>query len=256
MEIKDITFSYGDKINRLHQISGEIEIGKITTIIGPNGCGKSTLLGVMSSNYLPQQGHVLLDGKKIGDYKPKELARKLAVVHQQNGAPLDMTVERLTAFGRLPHRNMFSSLSDQDEEAIEWALSCTNLQDKRHITLDSLSGGEKQRVWIAMALAQNSQFLFLDEPTTYLDIYYQYEILDLIKRLNLEHGLSIVMVLHDINQAIQYSDTIIVMKDGKLVIKGRPEEVISEQLIADIYGIEVIVKSDVRTGLYIVPIKS
>jgi len=160
MEIKDITFSYGDKINRLHQISGEIEVGKITTIIGPNGCGKSTLLGVMSSNYLPQQGHVLLDGKKIGDYKPKELARKLAVVHQQNGAPLDMTVERLTAFGRLPHRNMFSSLSDQDEEAIEWALSCTNLQDKRHITLDSLSGGEKQRVWIAMALAQNSQFLF------------------------------------------------------------------------------------------------
>ena len=254
MDIKGITFSYDNKINRLDNVNGEIKKGEITTIIGPNGCGKSTLLGIMSNNYLPQQGQVILDGKKIREYKPKELAKKLAVVHQENEAPSDMTVERLTTYGRLPHRSMFSSMSDEDEEAIEWALTCTNLQEKRHATIDSLSGGEKQRVWIAMTLAQKTQFLFLDEPTTYLDIYYQYEILELIKLLNRAHGLSIVMILHDINQAIQYSDTIIVMKEGKIVLKGSPEEVISEQLITDTYGIDVIVKNDERTGLYIVPV--
>ena len=254
MDIKEITFSYDNKIDRLDNVNGKIEKGEITTIIGPNGCGKSTLLGIMSNNYLPQQGHVTLDAKKIREYKPKELAKRLAVVHQENEAPSDMTVERLITYGRLPHRSMFSSMSDEDEEAIEWALTCTNLQEKRHATIDSLSGGEKQRVWIAMALAQKTQFLFLDEPTTYLDIYYQYEILALIKRLNREHGLSIVMILHDINQAIQYSDTIIVMKEGKIVLRGSPEDVISEQLISDTYGIEVMVKNDERTGLYIVPV--
>lgn len=254
MEIKDITFSYDDKINRLDNVNGEIKRGEITTIIGPNGCGKSTLLGVMSNNYLPQQGQIILDGKKVREYKPKELAKKLAVVHQENEAPSDMTVEKLTTYGRLPHRSMFSTMTDEDEEAVEWALTCTNLQEKRNETIDSLSGGEKQRVWIAMTLAQKTQFLFLDEPTTYLDIYYQYEILALIKRLNHEHGLSIVMILHDINQAIQYSDTIIVMKEGKIILKGSPEEVISEQLISDTYGIDVVVKNDERTGLYIVPV--
>lgn len=254
MDIKELTFSYDNKINRLENINGEIQKGEITTIIGPNGCGKSTLLGVMSNNYLPQKGQVILEGKEIHKYKPKEFAKMLAVVHQQNEAPSDMTVEKLTSYGRLPHRSMFMPISEEDEEAIEWALTCTNLQEKRHASIDSLSGGEKQRVWIAMTLAQKTQYLFLDEPTTYLDIYYQYEILALIKQLNTEYGLSIVMVLHDINQAIQYSDTIIVMKEGEIVLKGSPKEIISEQLISDIYGIDVVVKNDERTGLYIVPI--
>ena len=254
MEIKGITFSYDNKNNQLHDINSSVKRGEITTIIGPNGCGKSTLLGVMSNNYSPQQGQIILDGKEIRQYKPKDFAKKLAVVHQQNEAPSDMTVEKLTTYGRLPHRSMFSSITEEDEEAIEWALTCTNLQGKRHVQIDSLSGGEKQRVWIAMSLAQKTQFLFLDEPTTYLDIYYQYEILDLVKQLNTEHGLSIVMVLHDINQAIQYSDTIIVMKDGHIVLKGKPEEIITKQLMADIYGINVIVKQDEQTGLYIVPV--
>ena len=254
MDIKGITFSYDNKNNQLHNINSDIKHGEITTIIGPNGCGKSTLLGVMSNNYTPQQGQIMLDGKEIRQYKPKDFAKKLAIVHQQNEAPSDMTVEKLTTYGRLPYRSMFSAITDEDEEAIEWALTCTNLQEKRHEPIDSLSGGEKQRVWIAMSLAQKTQFLFLDEPTTYLDIYYQYEILDLIKQLNTEHGLSIVMVLHDINQAIQYSDTIIVMKDGKIVLKGKPEEIITQQMMADIYGIDVIVQNDERTGLYIVPV--
>ena len=196
MDIKDVSFSYDNKINRLHRVNAEIELGKITTIIGPNGCGKSTLLSVMSNNNLPQEGQVILEGKEISRYKPKDLAKKLAVVHQQNEAPTDMTVERLTSYGRLPHKGIFSSDSKEDARAIEWALTSTNLQDMRQTPIDSLSGGEKQRVWIAMTLAQSTPFLFLDEPTTYLDIYYQYEILELISRYtNLEElNISIVNI--------------------------------------------------------------
>ena len=254
MEIKDITFSYDKKVNTLQSVSGLIDIGKVTTIIGPNGCGKSTLLGVMSNNYLPQSGEVLLDGKALVDFKPKELAKKLAVVHQQNIAPSDMTVGKLTSYGRIPYKSMFSSASDEDEQAIEWALDCTNLTDKKKVPIDELSGGQKQRVWIAMALAQKTPFLFLDEPTTYLDIYYQYELLELIKSLNRTHGMSIVMVLHDINQAIRYSDTIIAMKDGEIVAKGTPSEVITVQTVKEIYGVDVVVKTDEDTGMYIVPV--
>ncbi|NHN29170.1 ABC transporter ATP-binding protein [Paenibacillus agricola] len=254
MEIKQIVFSHDNKTEHLKHVTSDIEIGKITTIIGPNGSGKSTLLGVMSQNHKPRSGEVLLDGKAITGYKPKELARKLAVVHQHNEAPSDMTVEKLAGFGRLPHRSMFAQSSPDDELAIEWALTCTNLQAKRGKTIDQLSGGERQRVWIAMALAQSTPILFLDEPTTYLDIYYQFEILDLIKSLNTEHCLTIVMVLHDINQAIRYSDNIIIMKDGEIAMKGQPHEVITEQTIKSIYGVDVIIKQEAGMGLYMVPV--
>ncbi|MBJ7993780.1 ABC transporter ATP-binding protein [Bacillus mycoides] len=253
MEIKNVTFSYDNVTDRLKSVSSEIELGKITTIIGPNGCGKSTLLGVMSRNYAPRSGEVILDGKAISQYKPKEFARKLAVVHQQNEAPADITVEKLTSFGRMPYRNVFSSYNEEDREAIERALTCTNLQEKRDKAIHALSGGERQRVWIAMTLAQNTPMLFLDEPTTYLDIYYQLEILELIKELNEVYGLTIVMVLHDINQAIRYSDHIIVMKDGEIVRKGTPNDVVTEDMIKSIYGVEVVMKHDEDTGLYMVP---
>lgn len=253
MEIKNVTFSYDNVTDRLKSVSSEIEVGKITTIIGPNGCGKSTLLGVMSRNHNPLSGEVMLDGKAISQYKPKEFARKLAVVHQQNEAPSDITVEKLTSFGRMPYKNIFSTQSDEDSEAIERALTCTRLQDKRDKPIHALSGGERQRVWIAMTLAQNTPMLFLDEPTTYLDIYYQLEILELVKELNEVHGLTIVMVLHDINQAIRYSDHIIVMKDGEIVMKGKPGEVVTEEMIKTIYGVDVVVKHDEDTGLYMVP---
>jgi iron complex transport system ATP-binding protein len=254
MDIKDITFSYDKKVNTLHGVTSTIDSGKITTIIGPNGCGKSTLLSVMSNNNHPQSGQVLLDGKALTDFKPKELAKRLAVVHQQNNAPSDMTVEKLTGYGRIPYKNLFSSTTTEDEQAIEWALDCTNLTDKRKVPIDELSGGQMQRVWIAMALAQKTPYLFLDEPTTYLDIYYQYELLELIKSLNRTHGMSIVMVLHDINQAIRYSDTIIAMKNGEVVVKGAPGEVITAQTIKEIYGVDVVVKTDEQAGMYIVPI--
>ena len=253
MEIKNVTFSYDNVTNRLKSVSSEIEIGKITTIIGPNGCGKSTLLSVMSRNHAPSSGEVILDGKAISEYKPKEFARKLAVVHQQNEAPADITVEKLISFGRMPYKNIFSPQTDEDREAIERALVCTNLQSKRDKPIYALSGGERQRVWIAMTLAQNTPMLFLDEPTTYLDIYYQLEILELVKELNEVYGLTIVMVLHDINQAIRYSDHIIVMKDGEIVTKGNPNDVITEEMVKAIYGVDVVVKQDEDTGLYMVP---
>ena len=207
----------------------------------------------MSRNHAPNSGEVILDGKAISEYKPKEFARKLAVVHQQNEAPADITVEKLISFGRMPYKNVFSSQTDEDREAIERALTCTNLQSKREKPIHALSGGERQRVWIAMTLAQSTPMLFLDEPTTYLDIYYQLEILELVKELNEVYGLTIVMVLHDINQAIRYSDHIIVMKDGEIVTKGNPNEVITEEMVKAIYGVDVVVKQDEDTGLYMVP---
>ncbi|EEK76793.1 Ferrichrome transport ATP-binding protein fhuC [Bacillus cereus R309803] len=207
----------------------------------------------MSRNHAPNSGEVILDGKAISEYKPKEFARKLAVVHQQNEAPADITVEKLISFGRMPYKNVFSSQTDEDREAIERALTCTNLQSKREKPIHALSGGERQRVWIAMTLAQSTPMLFLDEPTTYLDIYYQLEILELVKELNEVYGLTIVMVLHDINQAIRYSDHIIVMKDGEIVTKGNPNDVITEEMVKAIYGVDVVVKQDEDTGLYMVP---
>ncbi len=254
MEINSITYSYDGKRNHLDAVNGIIDLGKITTIIGPNGSGKSTLLGIMSNNYMPNEGEVILEGKNLHNFKPKELAKKIAVVHQQNTAPADMTVERLTSYGRLPYKSMFSSSATADDEAIEWALKLTNLVSKRDVPIDTLSGGERQRVWIAMTLAQSTPFLFLDEPTTYLDMYYQYDILELIKRLNKEYGLTIVMVLHDINQAIRYSDTIIAMKEGKIVKNGAPEHVITKETMKDVYGVDVLIKENERTGIYTIPI--
>ena len=254
MEIKEISFSYQDKIKRLDHVEASIPKGKITTILGPNGSGKSTLLGVLTNNLQPQVGQVILDGAAIKKYKPKELAKKLGVVHQQNSAPADMTVEKLVYYGRLPHKNTFSPNDEKDEQMVNWAIECTGLTEKRNDPIDTLSGGQQQRVWIAMALAQDTPFLFLDEPTSNLDIFYQYEILELVKKLCDEHGLTIVMVLHDINQAIQYSHNIVAMKKGKVIEKGNPKKIITEQLIQEIYGVKVVLKNDDDLGLYIVPV--
>ncbi|MEI3607536.1 ABC transporter ATP-binding protein [Pseudogracilibacillus sp. SE30717A] len=254
MEIKNITYSYHDKKNVLENVNAGIELGKITTIIGPNGSGKSTLLGIMAKHYTPRKGNVILDGKGLSAYKSKELAKKIAIVNQQNSAPNDLTVEKLVSYGRLPYKTIFSSDKDADKEAIEWVLSETNIQHKRHETIDQLSGGERQRVWIAMSLAQQTPFLFLDEPTTYLDIYYQYEVLDLINRLNKEYEMTIVMVLHDINQAIRYSDKIIVMKNGTVFVHGDPDTIITVDLMKEVYGIDMMIKNEKDTGLYTIPI--
>jgi len=250
MEIQDIIVSHDNSRNHLDSVTTAIEKGKITTIIGPNGCGKSTLLSVMSRSNTPKSGRASLENKDLVHYKPKEFAKKLAIVYQQNEVPKDLSIEKLVSFGRLPHNSMLKRNQKEDDKAIEWALSCTNLLDKRHNDLEALSGGERQRVWIAMALAQQSEILCLDEPTTYLDIYYQIEILELVRSLNEKYGLTIVMVLHDINQAIRYSDHIIMMKAGHIIAEGAPRDVITKEVIKEVYDVNAVFKEDDQIGLY------
>ncbi|WP_107947264.1 ABC transporter ATP-binding protein [Lysinibacillus parviboronicapiens] len=254
MEIQDIIVSHDNTRNHLDGVTTAIQKGKVTTIIGPNGCGKSTLLSVMSRNNMPKSGHVSLENKDLVHYKSKEFAKKLAIVYQQNDVPKDLTIEKLVSFGRLPHNTMLKRNQEEDAKAIDWALACTNLLEKRNNDLEALSGGERQRVWIAMALAQQSEILCLDEPTTYLDIYYQLELLELVKTLNEEHDLTIIMVLHDINQAIRYSDHIILMNAGHIVAEGVPRDVITNEVIKEVYGVEAIFNEDEQLGLYMVPL--
>lgn len=254
MEIDQIIVSHDGMKHHLKGVSTAFQKGKITTIIGPNGCGKSTLLNVMSRNKRPLHGQATLENKDLVEYKLKEFARKFAIVYQQNDIPNDLTVEKLVAFGRMPYHSLLKRGLEEDEKAIEWALTCTNLLEKRHDDLAALSGGERQRVWIAMALAQQSEILCLDEPTTYLDIYYQIELLQLVKRLNEQFNLTIVMVLHDINQAIQYSDRIILMKEGQIVAEGSPRTVITRERIKDVYGVNAIFHDDKELGFYMVPL--
>ena len=242
MKVKNVHFSYG-KNKILNGVSFQIEEGKVTTIMGANGCGKSTLFSLMTKNLYPAKGNIFLKGKNILNLNLKEFARKVAIVQQYNTASDDITVESLISFGRTPYKKMMHANSREDEEKIQWAMEVTGLTEYRNREVSRLSGGQRQRVWIAMALAQGTKTLFLDEPTTYLDIRYQIEILKLVKKLNQEYGITIVMVLHDINQAITYSDRIIGLKDGQVLVEGAPEDVITEESIRELYGINLGVTS-------------
>jgi iron complex transport system ATP-binding protein len=241
MEAKQLTFRYG--MNPFIQnLDTHIEKERITTIIGPNGSGKSTLLNLFVNQLKPENGSILLEGKELNAYKQKKLAEKIAIVYQQNSAPGDITVDRLIRYGRTPYQSFFSSKDEDEEQVIDWALSVTNLAELQTKKLSELSGGERQRAWIAMALAQKTEILFLDEPTTYLDIYYQYEILNLVRELNHKFKMTIVMVLHDINQALQFSDNVIIMKKGRIVFDGSVREGITEHRIEEVYGIKSIIQ--------------
>ncbi|MCB6415789.1 ABC transporter ATP-binding protein [Faecalimonas umbilicata] len=238
MEVRDLSFAYG-KNSVLRGVSVKIEEGKITTIMGANGCGKSTLFSLMTKNLYPKKGNIFLRGKNIQNLNLKEFARQVSIVQQYNTASDDITVERLVSFGRTPHRKMMQSRTEEDERLTEWAMEVTGILAYRDREVARLSGGQRQRVWIAMALAQNTKILFLDEPTTYLDIRYQIEILELVKKLNREYGITIVMVLHDINQAIAFSDRVVGLKDGHVAVDGVPEEVINPDSIQELYGIRL-----------------
>ena len=228
-DIKGLTFSYGTN-EVIKGLDLSIKQGKVTTLIGANGCGKSTLFNLITKNLRPNSGEIRLEGKDISQVKLKDFARQVAIVHQYNTAPADISVEKLVAFGRTPYHGFGSpSNSEEDEEKIKRALEITNTEKLKDKAVAQLSGGQKQRVWIAMALAQDTKILFLDEPTTYLDIRYQLQILKLVRKLNEEYGMTVIMVLHDINQSLYYSDEIVAMKDGRITAQGKPEEIITSE---------------------------
>lgn len=243
LRVENLSFSYGDKKKATKKVLDGagffIPKGKITTLIGANGCGKSTLFHLMTKNLEPDAGKIYLEGKNIRGMKQKEFAKKAAIVHQNNDASADITVEKLVAYGRNPHLGLFGTHSAGDDEIVDWALEVTNVKELRSREVRSLSGGQRQRVWIAMALAQKTEILFLDEPTTFLDIRYQIELLEMVQHLNREYQITVIMVLHDMNHAVYYSDGILGLKDGKILVQGNPGEVITTELIEEIYGIRL-----------------
>ena len=238
INIEQLSFSYGEQ-NVLTQLNMAIKKGKITTLIGANGCGKSTLLNIITKNLKPYSGSIFINGQEISDIKLKDFARNVAIVHQYNTAQSDITVETLVSYGRIPYKKLGEFYNKEDEEKIKWALEVTNTYKYKDRALSELSGGQKQRVWIAMALAQDTKLLLLDEPTTYLDIRYQLQILKLVKMLNQEYGFTVVMVLHDINQSLYYSDEIVALKNGKVLVQGEPEKVITSETVKQVYDIDL-----------------
>lgn len=254
IKTKDLYFSYDKDKSFITKLNIEIEKGKITTILGPNGSGKSTLLSILAGLNKPLSGDVSINGKSIKYLKHKEIAREIAMVHQQNTVPSDITVKELVSYGRIPHKKYFQGNSDSDDEIVEWAIKRTGLENLKDKAVMSMSGGERQRAFIAMALAQKSKILFLDEPTTYLDIYHQVEILELVKELNEEDSLTVVMVLHDINQAIKYSDNVIVMKSGQAVASGEVKKILNMNLLNNVYKIGGFI-SEMEEEVVFVPLK-
>ncbi|MCL6587665.1 MAG: ABC transporter ATP-binding protein [Anoxybacillus sp.] len=243
----DLTVGYQDR-SIVQNLTIHIPDQQITTIIGPNGCGKSTLLKAMTRIIAPQAGVVVLDGKQIASENTKLLAKKMAILPQTPEHPSGLTVGELVSYGRFPYQKGFGRLTKQDYEIIDWALDVTGTIDFKYRPVDSLSGGQRQRVWIAMALAQQTDIIFLDEPTTYLDMAHQLEVLELLQKLNVEQGRTIVMVLHDLNQAARFADYIVALKDGKIVKAGTCEEVMTPDVLEQVFHIDAVIGRDPRTN--------
>ncbi|WP_102398701.1 ABC transporter ATP-binding protein [Haloimpatiens massiliensis] len=246
LTVENISINYGEK-QVLKGINLNIEKGKIISIIGPNGCGKTTLLRVMSRNLKPKTGRVLLNGEDIYKLKAKTLAKNMAILSQNNGCPEDICIRDLVSYGRHAHKKIFSGFTEEDERIIDWAIKRTGLNNMQDRKVATLSGGERQRAWIAMSIAQKPKVLLLDEPTTYLDISHQLELLDLIKSLNEEEKITIVMVLHDINEAAKYSHELIVIKNGELHCKGTPYSIINDEMLKQVFRVEADINKDKNT---------
>lgn len=239
MEVKgcDLSVGYADKLV-IQEMNITVYTGEITTIIGPNGSGKSTVLKALT-NLLPCcGGHISLDGKEICCFKNKALAKLIGVLPQQRSVPPDFKVVDLVSFGRVPYQKWYNGTSSEDKTIIDWALQATNSWNLKNKLLNECSGGELQRVWIAAVLAQQPQIMFLDEPTTFLDIAHQYDMLRLIKQLNKETGIGVVLVLHDLGHALEISDRVIVIKHGRKYSEGRPNDIITSQMMKDVYEVE------------------
>lgn len=239
MEIKGARLGIGyEQRIVLQDFDITIRKGEITTFVGPNGSGKSTVLKTLTRLLRCRKGTVFCDNIPLPEIPSREFAKRVAVLPQQHLVPPDFTVHDLVSYGRVPYQSWHGSNSAEDEKVVEWAMRATGVWPMREKTIRACSGGESQRVWIAAVLAQQPEILFLDEPTTFLDISYQYEIMQLVKTLNREQGIGIVMVLHDLGQAMEVSDRIVVIKDGRKYSEGPPEEVITAQMMQDVYQVD------------------
>ncbi|WP_255513476.1 ABC transporter ATP-binding protein [Homoserinibacter sp. GY 40078] len=254
LRAESVTLAYGDRVV-VRDLDLTIETGRITAIVGANGCGKSTLLRALARLLAPRRGRIVLDGAAIGSRPTKEVARILGLLPQSPIAPEGIVVADLVGRGRHPHQRMLSRWSTRDDEAVAAALEATGISDLADRSVDELSGGQRQRVWIAMALAQETDILLLDEPTTFLDVAHQIEVLDLLADLNRDRGTTIVMVLHDLNLAARYADTIVAMRDGTLAACGTPAEVVTDSFVEEVFGMRTRVIPDPVSGSpLIVPI--
>lgn len=236
-----------DGVSIIDQLNLEAPAGRITALVGPNGCGKSTLLRGLARLLKPKGGMVYLDGKAIHSLPTKQVAQQIGLLPQSPIAPAGLTVYELVAQGRYPHQSWFQQWSTEDSRCTNEALAITNLTHMADRPLDTLSGGQRQRAWIAMALAQETEILLLDEPTTFLDLAYQLEVLDLLHDLN-ERGRTIIMVLHDLNQACRYADHIVAMRNGVIMAQGAPETVMTPELLKEVFQLNCQIVPDPISG--------
>ncbi len=244
---RELTTGYGDRLV-LDSLDLQVPSGKVTAIVGANACGKSTLLRTMSRLLAPRHGEVLLDGKSIHTLPSRQLAQTLGLLPQSPIAPEGILVADLVSRGRNPYHGVFSQWTRADDEAIATALEVTKTTELADRPVDELSGGQRQRVWIAMALAQQTDILLLDEPTTFLDISHQIEVLDLLTDLNQKRGTTVVMVLHDLNLAARYADFLVAMANGRLYATGTPDDVLTEQNVREVFHLESRITTDPTSG--------
>ncbi|CCC57754.1 ABC transporter ATP-binding protein [Caloramator australicus] len=237
IKTENLSIAY-DNYEIVRNLNLNIPKGKITAIIGANGCGKSTILKTIARVINPKNGKIYIKGEDILEKHPKEIAKIMAFLPQSPVAPLGLCVEDLVSYGRFPYKSGFGSLNKDDREIIDWSIDVVGMKEFKDRPLEELSGGQRQRAWIAMALAQQTEILLLDEPTTYLDIQHQLEILRLLEQLNKKEKRTIVMVIHELNNAARFSDYIIGIKSGKIVCEGKPEDVITKENLREIFNID------------------
>ncbi|MTI60304.1 MAG: ABC transporter ATP-binding protein [Firmicutes bacterium] len=244
---QNISVKYGGYF-AVSQVELVLKKGEMVSLVGPNGSGKTTLLKTIARLISPSQGYIYLDGREILDLPTRQVAQRLSILSQQQVMPPDFTVEELVSYGRVPHRRIYQWLRGEDKEIVEWAMQESGIDGFASRQVNSLSGGERQRVWIAMALAQKPEVLLLDEPTTFLDICHQLEIMELLKKLNKQFNITILMVLHDLNQAAKYSNRMIALQEGSIIADGKPGFVLTEGFLRNVYHINAEIKVDQKTG--------
>lgn len=246
LEARDLSMGYGS-LSIIDNLQLNVPSGKVTAIVGPNGCGKSTLLAGLARLHKLTTGCVLLNGKAIASMPSKEVARQLALLPQDASAPDGLTVNELVRFGRQPHQGLLSQWSEKDQAVVEAALAAADLMAFAERPLEAMSGGQRQRAWIAMAIAQDTPLLMLDEPTSALDLGHQIEVFELIRQLSLA-GKTIVMVVHDLSSACRYADHLVAMNKGQIIAEGPPSEIVTPELVERLYGVQCTLLKDPHSG--------